>query len=199
MKEQSISIKIKQIIVKQTGSVSIEFVFMITLLVFMFAFMADLAIMRSTMGKLDNASYSLSNILRERKQLFLGDERLDQLNRKDFDNFKRLANEVIFPNNESSKVYVVLESLTFTTTSSKPIANYTVIGDTQYCQPYRELSKQEHLSPYSEGSTTNKPRKVPLYQVTLCLEVPSFFKSMVLNNSQYDGNKLRSSSITVAR
>ena len=61
---------IKNFLKSKKGAVTIEFFFMVLLLGVLFAFMADLVMLRSTLGKLDNASFSLVNILRERTQLY---------------------------------------------------------------------------------------------------------------------------------
>lgn len=52
----------RNFISSKKGSVTIEFVFMLVLLLFIFAFLVDFVIVRTTQGKLDNATYSLVNI-----------------------------------------------------------------------------------------------------------------------------------------
>ena len=63
--------KIKGFIRNKKGAVSIEFFFSILLFGIMFAFMIDLLMVRSSLGKLDNASYTLVNLLRERLTVLL--------------------------------------------------------------------------------------------------------------------------------
>ncbi|SSZ29884.1 Uncharacterised protein [Aggregatibacter aphrophilus] len=70
-------------------------------------------------------------------------------------------------------------------------------SNTQNCQPYKKLDNQlAHLSPLSEA--VNK-RKVPLYQVTLCVDINSFFQSLIVKKENLSFGSLSSSSIAVAR
>ncbi|MDG2955107.1 tight adherence pilus pseudopilin TadF [Bisgaard Taxon 10/6] len=184
---------LRRFIRQQSGSVTIEFVFMLILLILILAFMADLAILRSTAGRLDNISYSLANILRERTQLYEGNENLatDRVNNRDVTQFKSLATRMAFGDkNSSKKIYVVLEYL------APENSIYRIIGDTDKCKPYEALQNLVNLSPRSE---INNSRKIPLYQVTVCVPNYSFFSTLVPGVAKNMDETVRSSSITVSR
>ncbi|TDQ57630.1 tight adherence protein F [Mesocricetibacter intestinalis] len=202
MKDRSFNTKINCFLRHRQGSVTIEFVFMLIILAVIFAFMADLVFVRSTLGKLDNASYSLVNVLRERQQLYEGDEAIsanDPLNNSDFITFRRLAGKML-NNDSNSDVMIVLEQLTFTDVrpGRQPRPLYTRIGtDDSKCRPANPLNRLENLSPRSE---INGERKIPLYQVTLCTETGSgLFRALLLKDASKLKGVLRSSSLAVAR
>lgn len=170
------------------GSVTIEFVFMLIFLTFIFAFLADLVILRSTTGKLDNASYSLVNILRERTQLY---DRNYKITNEDYKQYEQLAKQLVFGDKNSSKpLKIVLEYWAQNEQMTLPAT------PENQCVPYRKLDTVSYLSPKSE---INNERKIPLYQVTLCVETHSFFKAILLDKSSHSLGWLRSSSMSVAR
>lgn len=188
---------IQSFLKNKKGSVTIEFFFMILFLMIVFAFMVDLVLIRSTMGKLDNASYSLVNLLRERTNLY---DKRDGINNMDLDEYKKLANLLLSGNKDSTSpnIYVVLEY--------KSNNASTILGDTGNCRPIETLDKLWTVSPYSEGTKTNSPRKVPLYQVTLCVEINSLFRRILLNEQTYlrdvsseTKHLIRSSSMSISR
>ncbi|UAX43000.1 tight adherence pilus pseudopilin TadF [Pasteurella canis] len=169
------------------GSVTVEFVFMLMFLAFIFAFLADVIVMRSTMGKLDNASYTLVNILRERLQLYNG---VATITDNEYKQMERLAKRLIYNDQNTKKeIHVVLEY--WSEHNSKRIPN-TISS----CRPYKRLEELSYLSPKSEF---NNERRIPLYQVTLCVESYSLFKSLLLNKSEQFDGLIRSSSMSVSR
>jgi tadF len=184
--------RIKGFIRNKKGSVTIEFFFSVLLFAIMFAFMVDLIMIRSSLGKLDNASYTLVNLLRERKNLY-SDRPNDDITSLDVQQYKELAKLLLFNDkNDKSKVYLILEYKASETTRS-------VLGDSGQCAPYSSLDTLWALSPRSESSVRSGERKVPLYQVTICIETGSLFKALLVDKSARDGNFVRSSSFSVAR
>ncbi|MGC7589352.1 tight adherence pilus pseudopilin TadF [Bisgaard Taxon 46] len=172
----------------KSGSVTIEFVFMLMLLTFIFAFLADLVILRSTTGKLDNTSYSLVNVLRERTQLY---ERNYTITDEDYRQYEQLAKQLVYGDKDSTKpLKIVLEYWSENEKITLPNS------PDSSCKPYRKLESVSYLSPKSE---INNERKIPLYQVTLCVETHSFFKAILLDKSSHSLGWLRSSSMSVAR
>ncbi|WP_424402822.1 tight adherence pilus pseudopilin TadF [Pasteurella sp. PK-2025] len=187
MNAQAFHARIKRFFINKKGSVTIEFIFMLMFLTFVFAFLADLVILRSTMGKLDNASYALVNVLRERTQLY---DREYKITAEDHKQYEQLAKKLLYGNSDSTKpVGLVMEYW------SKD-DQITLPSSTPQCEPYRALSSVSYLSPNSE---INNQRKIPLYQVTLCVETHSFFKAILLDKSSHSLGWLRSSSMSVAR
>lgn len=183
---------LSKFIKNKKGAVLVEFIFAIFILVIMFSFMADLVILRSSMGKLDNVSYSLANVLRERSQLFYQKNQAeldDKVTDREFQNFKILASRMVGSNN----VYIVLESLS---PNPKDRIGYKIVGDVDNCKPFNSLNNLSHLAPRSE---LYNERKIPLFQVTLCVPINSMFKAVVLDDAQIENGTLRSSSLTISR
>lgn len=195
MKENLLS-KIKDFLPNKRGSVTIEFIFMLILLTFIFAFLADFVIVRSTQGKLDNASYSLVNVLRERIQLF-GDNGTATLTDDDLHDFEKVARGLLYgdKNNDNQKVLIVLEHF-WREPGSTSNKFERLPSSSNGCEPYRKIEELVHLSPNSE---INDGRKIPLYQVTLCAETNSFFKSLYLSKENQSLGLIRSSSLAVSR
>ncbi|MDO5053940.1 MAG: tight adherence pilus pseudopilin TadF [Pasteurella oralis] len=188
MKEFSLFRMIKTFLLDKKGSVTIEFLFMSMFLLILFAFLFDLVMLRSTLGKLDNASYTMVSILRERSQLY---NRVPQINEADYMQFEKLAKRLLYGDkNSDRKIGIVLEYWA-QGDSGRRIPN--VVGD---CKPYKKLSDLSYLSPRSE---LNNERKIPLYQVTLCVETHSLFESLLLDESQRSSGLMRSSSMSVSR
>ena len=195
MKENLLS-KIKDFLPNKRGSVTIEFIFMLILLTFIFAFLADFVIVRSTQGKLDNASYSLVNVLRERIQLF-GDNGTATLTDDDRHDFEKVARGLLYgdKNDDNQKVLIVLEHF-WREPGSTSNKFERLPSSSNGCEPYRKIEELVHLSPNSE---INDGRKIPLYQVTLCAETNSFFKSLYLSKENQSLGLIRSSSLAVSR
>ncbi|WP_386698282.1 tight adherence pilus pseudopilin TadF [Lonepinella sp. MS14436] len=196
MKDRNFNTQIKSFSSNKKGSVTIEFVLIMIVLAVIFAFMADLVFVRSTLGKLDNASYSLVNILRERNQLYNGSETISQdtkIANNDLVTFKKLASGILYGSNDHDAM-IILEQLTFNgATPNTP----TVLGDTTKCQPSIPLRQRADLSPRSEA---NGERKIPLYQVTVCMETGSgLFRALVAGDSAKSNGMLRSTSLAVSR
>ena len=175
------------------GAVSLEFLFMLILLVFIFAFLTDLVIVRTTQGKLDNASYSLVNVLRERNQLY-NDNGSEPLKNTDLTEYQQMAKLILFGDKSSpNTVGVTIEHWT-EKKSTETLTNLNT------CQPYRKLDNNlSYLSPRSEAANPDNQRKIPLYQVTLCVEVGSFFKNLITRKENQSFGMLSSSSLAVAR
>lgn len=183
----------RSFISNKNGSVTIEFVFMLILLLFIFAFLVDFVMVRTTQGKLDNATYSLVNILRERTQLY-DDKGTNALTAKDLQDFEKLAKLTLFGDvNSNKQVGVVLEHWW----QNDGIGASDVQSNLPNCQPYKKLDNDlAYLSPYSEIANQ---RKVPLYQITLCVEVGSLFQSLIVKKENQSLGLLSSSSLAVAR
>lgn len=211
MKDRHLDINFYRFLKHKKGAVAIEFVFMLILLVFIFAFMADLVVVRSSMGKLDNTSYSLASLLRERTQLYQGNENLDltQVNNRDVDNFKRIAARMVYGDEQRVKdISVVLESVRFV--GNDETEDHNIVGDVQHCKPANNLmTSPNDVMPSNNGASLAKivsprseqhnGRKIPVYQVTVCMPTASLFKAIVLGEKEQSGSQLRSSSITISR
>ena len=144
MKENLLS-KIKDFLPNKRGSVTIEFIFMLILLTFIFAFLADFVIVRSTQGKLDNASYSLVNVLRERIQLF-GDNGTATLTDDDLHDFEKVARGLLYgdKNDDNQKVFIVLEHF-WREPGSTSNKFERLPSSSNGCERYRKIEELVHL------------------------------------------------------
>ena len=171
------------------GAVVIEFFFMILLLLIMFAFMADLVLIRTTQGKLDNVSYSLVNVLRERTLFY---NQRQELNTDDARQIKQLAAFLLYGDKyRENDIDVTVEFW-----RPRVGNHYLILGDKSTCSPYIALNEQSMLT-LSPNAEDDVAQKVPTYQVTLCMNVSSLFKRLVLDPSSRLNNSIRSSSWSV--
>lgn len=177
------------------GSVTIEFAFMLIFLCVMLIFMADLVLVRSTMGKLDSVSYSLVNIVRERPSFFGGSSTITS---QDVEQLRKVGKKLLYGDaNAKQKVNIVLEQLTHTNgKANSPV----VLGDSNDCKAARPLATVPQLAPYSQSINPANRRLIPVYQVTICIEMLSPFKRFLLNDeNKTEQHNIRSSSVAVSR
>lgn len=194
------------------GAVIIEFFFSIIVLLLLFFFMFDLAFTRGEIGKLDNLSYSMVNLLRERTQLYSTDGEVNEnlssaeirngkIFYQDVENFRKLAKSMFYGDPYDTRpLYIVLGSLQFSKTpiNVKPylMNSGTILqGDTHICRPTTNLVNLQNIAPRSE---VDNQRILPLYQVTVCIPSKSLFKSF-LSDKNHALGLLRSSSVSVGR
>jgi len=175
------------------GAVTIEFAFMLVFLGIMLVFMADLVLVRSAMGKLDSASYSLVNIVKERNAFYNGKEEISQ---EDVTKLKKIAEKLLYGQSSGNHLKLAIEALTYNGTTPKDIKKY---GDSNDCTAAIPLQKVPELSPYSQSVNPAKRRQIPVYQVTLCMEITSPFKYFLLSGKDRSMHGIRSSSVAVAR
>lgn len=188
----------------QQGAVLIEFLFSVVMLLSILFFMFDLTLIRGNMGKLDNLSYSLASLLRERTLLYVGKDGQvgHTLSDQDLNTFRKLAKVMFYGDpNDGRPLYLVLDSLIFRQTRpNQPNQldgrNSKKLGDIDKCHPTTDLKNVKDFAPKSEQG---QGRVLPLYQVTVCVpSTPSFFGSFFTGN-YYESGMLRSSSITLSR
>lgn len=181
------------------GSVAVEFtVISVFLLIFM-VFLADLVIKQAMVGKLDRISYSIAGVVRERIQLYHSDETVVLEQVGDIHKLAARMLKDMDPSANTSKFTVRVEQVSFmprtdltNDTKYPKIGTHFIVGNDDGCFPVKELSEQIDLSP--RGSYG---RWVPLYQVTVCVPLPSWYSrfAKLANASPL----IRSSSIVMAR
>lgn len=215
MKENSL-INLKRFLFGKKGAISIEFAFMTILLCLLIAFMMDVFITYSTLGKLDRVSYSILNIAKERTK-FYKDQKDNVVyipTQQEIDNLRKIANKLLYGSTDQMKAGVTVEVVTFKGSESEFDFNFNARNpspkkdkyitinsrddNNKICQPLKPLDQQLNLTVLSEN-----PRFVPLYQVTVCIpSVSSMF--LKLTNSLFKENNqgisfLQSSSAGVGR
>lgn len=183
----------------QQGSAVIEFLFSIIILLSILFFMIDLSLIRENIGKLDNTSYSLVSLLRERKLLYADEKNPNQPPtilplQEDVNTYTKLAKHVFYgKDNDPRELYVVLSVLYDDGKSQQ----YKQLSNKSACQPAISLNSNEMktLSPVSKKTG----KRFPIYQVTVCVPAPpSLFKSF-LSDGHYQNKMLVSSSISLSR
>lgn len=183
---------IKKFQKNNAGAVTIEFAFMLVFLGIMLVFMADLVLVRSAMGKLDSASYSLVNIVKERNAFY---DSKEEINQEDVTKLKKIAEKLLYGQSSGNHVKLAIEALTYNGTTPNDIKKY---GESD-CTAAIPLQKVPQLSPYSQSVNPAKRRQIPVYQVTLCMEITSPFKYFLLSGKDRSMHGIRSSSVAVAR
>ncbi|MCW9698091.1 MULTISPECIES: tight adherence pilus pseudopilin TadF [unclassified Avibacterium] len=181
---------------QQKGAVIIEFAFMLILLCLLIAFMTDLFIARSTIGKLDRTSYSLLNVIKERAYSGIPnkDGKIgDSPSQDEVEHLMELANRLLFNDKNERRAVVFVEPYIFEFGKGNfrpPVDNarkppFTTPPDLHSsnanghkgCQqpPIRNFN---NIVPLSE--IENKQRFVPIIRVTVCIpEAPSLFLALM--------------------
>lgn len=195
--------KIFKFLLNKKGSVTIEFVLLLIVLVIMFTFMFDLVLMRSTIGKLERTSYSLLNIVKEKSEFH---SNRNTLLFSDVQQMQELATSLMYGENGKNKKqvdvyleYLELENPKDRNDRTRAVINQEGIGSSPTsCKPFKQIVDLKDSSPISEGqgaASNPVPRSVPIYQVTVCTEVDSLFKSILVSKQGQSLGLLRASSL----
>lgn len=196
--------RISSFIRNNTASVTIEFAFMLILLCILFAFVIDFAILRSDLGKLDRASYSVLNIVKERTALWNGKGSYNSSSELEQEalTLQQVASRLVYGKSDG-KIAMMVEYVSFQPANSSDINQRQGRIDRYYskqlgdCRPAETLDKvayQQKIAAYAETS-----RFVPMYQITLCMQQQSLFKRITLSSDQVYRFNLRSTSVGVMR
>ena len=203
---------------QQKGAVTIEFAFMLLLLCLLIAFMADLFIARSTIGKLDRTSYSLLNVVKERAYSEPQDGKIEDLaGQQEITKLTKLANKLVYGDAKDTRVQVVVEAIKFPDIKvSQPAVDKRElppgIKTKELASSTEALKKCKTTTPKLEDIALSVTpfsefnRFVTLYRVTVCipqggsmfLTLSSFFDSSVSGEAK-SGAIYRSSSIGIVR
>ncbi len=187
----------------QKGSVAIELTFVLGALAMCMMFAGDLAAKMTIQGELDNLSYSMVNIVRDRSALYSSPQSKkvrEHLLPEDVDQIDRIVKSTLSRQRvgfDESKYALIVEEAHFKKQTKKaeflhnmPKANYR--GNSKLgCKP-SDKSEFTALTPY-----TNKKRYMPMYRVTVCYESPDLFQRFT--QSSESPIVIRSSSINVGR
>ncbi|WP_299014186.1 tight adherence pilus pseudopilin TadF [uncultured Photobacterium sp.] len=178
---------------KQNGSFTVELAIILVFVSMAFHFQINNSIAISTKGKLDRLSYSLVNILSERRQLFNDEGDMCSDRRKCsavLDDMLDIAKASLGRTSgefNPDKLGIRIEELR----KEKSNKFYTVrtAGSLDGCN-LPSIQNNTSLLP-----KTSRNRHLPMYQVTLCYETPFNVTGIA------DGNLMRvvSSSFTYAR
>ncbi|OAN14031.1 hypothetical protein A3K86_12525 [Photobacterium jeanii] len=189
---------------KQRGSVAIELTFVLGALAMCMMFAGDLAAKMTIQGELDNLSYSMVNIIRDRSALYStphAKKVREELSKADAAQIDRIVRSTLSRQRvgfSEHKYALIVEGAQFYNAASKDIPpsikNYDIFqfGNRQLSCDVLDKSEFTTLAPY-----TNKKRYMPMYRVTVCYESPDLFQRFAQSSSQ--PIVIRSSSINVGR
>lgn len=198
--------KMQQLLKDNRGSVTVEFIFIFFLFSVLLIFLVDVAILQSTVGKLQRTSYSLINVVKERN---ISDDGREEITQEDVKKLKQLAVNLMGekdaslidvtvrfygferirpqnPRGSSTRPNKTLTSLSreFSTNSSKCKAAYTT-----------NITAAAPLTENFSGSN----RYASIYHVTVCRKMTNLFKGLTLAKQDYNSNWLRASTLGVSR
>ncbi|MGY3569989.1 tight adherence pilus pseudopilin TadF [Vibrio paucivorans] len=170
---------------KQRGTFVLEFAIMGFVLCLLFAFGADIVTKMSYKGKLDRLSYSLVNVLKERTQLY--EKEVYDVTSAEANSITRIAKSSLTRmagNAASSKVGVVVESLTFSD-----------IGESGEHRTYGSGCEIGGGDLEDLSVVTTWDRQASVYRVTVCYDTPNIFGSLLGQNY----SEVSSSSVMLGR
>lgn len=186
----------QNLVSNNNGSVIIEFSFIVFIMIIFMKILMSISEYYSTIGKLDRISYSLAGIVRERTLLYSNNSELTQLQ---VNQLKKVAENMLLHSGLSKySLSIKVEKIHFNTTQSSSTEN-KIIDNTKSlsfnigsCEPDKLLRELTQLSSFS-----NAGRWIPLYQVTLCLPVDTWYSQLFSQGG--NANYIKSSSITIER
>lgn len=186
----------QNLVSNNNGSVIIEFSFIVFIMIIFMKILMSISEYYSTIGKLDRISYSLAGIVRERTLLYSNNSELTKLQ---VNQLKKVAENMLLHSGLSKySLSIKVEKIHFNTTQSSSTENKIIdnmkslsfnIGS---CEPDKLLRELTQLSSFS-----NAGRWIPLYQVTLCLPVDTWYSQLF--SQGWNANYIKSSSITIER
>lgn len=182
---------------KQHGVFAIEMAFVLFFLCALLIFTGDIAYQLLNRVNLDRTSYSLVNILKERTRFF-STQNADgsrtvryAVTQKDADDMESLAARLL-GRPDTGTFGLRVESLRYNG-STEYYDRYTKsMNNTLDCDPDDALTSRRSLVPLSASG-----KAAPLYQITVCYRIDSWFNRFMGSNNQQA--YLHSSSAIVGR
>lgn len=171
------NMNVRSLWINRRGSVAVEFAIISIFLLTFMIFLADLIMRQAMLGKLDRISYSIAGVLRERTQLYQSDETVVQGDVKEIYSLAARMMKDMDPSANTSAMSIRVEQMFFAPrkellSNDKEINMGPTLfyGNYSGCEPAKPLSSQSKLAP--RGSYG---RWVPLYQVTVCVPLTSWY------------------------
>jgi len=168
---------------KQQGVFAIEMSFVLFFIAALLVFTGDIAFKLFNRVELDRTSYSLVNIVKERTRFY---NKRFELNQQDMDDIQQLASRLLTGNRPYG---LRVESLNkgVLQTFNRTVAQ----GPTCHSVDSLKQASRSQLVPKNLAG-----KLFPLYQVTLCYEVDSWFEQFLGDKKQ---THLQSTSVIVGR
>jgi len=168
---------------KQQGVFAIEMSFVLFFIAALLLFTGDIAFKLFNRVELDRASYSLVNIVKERTRFY---HKRFELNRQDIDDMQILASRLLTGNRPYG---LRVESLNkgVLQTFNRTVAQGPTCNN---ADSLKQASRSQLVPKNLAG------KLFPLYQVTLCYEVDSWFEQFFGKQKQ---THLQSTSVIVGR
>ncbi|EOD78761.1 Flp pilus assembly surface protein TadF [Grimontia indica] len=178
---------------KQRGVFTIELVLVLIGFSLVLVFTMDVVVKQSIKGKLDRLSYSLVSLIKERTELFDGDETITYAEAtKGLDLVSRSLKDTI-GDFEASRLGLYIEQQQFDDNKQpiSPVVNVHRFSLGQYaCQPDTVLSNMIDMAPITQFDN-----KLTLYQVTICYRSKNWYGDIVGENFE----RVRSISMSFGR
>lgn len=173
----------------QSGSFTIELVFVLVALWGVYLFAVDLSYQLLVRAKLDRSSFSLVNVIKERTRYFEGDVLSGKnlaLTNNDLEDFAEIASRML--DTPPSDVAIKIESLT------------NKVNVTEFAsRKFNSLNcETDSILAYADLAPVEKTVVYPLYRVSLCEEQSSWFKPF-FNGGSSTTISISSSSIMPGR
>jgi len=152
---------------KPRGNFTVEFAIVGLFFSLLLVFSGDVIIKLATKGKLDRLSYSLVSVLKERTQLYSGDEVLST----EAVNLKTIAVNSLnrtFTNFEDEDFSMCVEGLTFDASNLAKPVNYSC-----------SWTASETLAELSTFSVITSMQQAPVYRVTLSYETDNWIGDLL--------------------
>ncbi|MGF1769718.1 pilus assembly protein TadF [Enterovibrio makurazakiensis] len=178
---------------KQRGTFTIELVVILIAFSFICVFTMDVVSKQAVVGKLDRLSYSTVSLVKERTQLFDGEDKMTISQTSTLFRLVSTSLDATMNGFESSRLGMVIEQQRFNS-EQQPISaqtgvNIFDVGD-YGCAPVKRLSLKSELAP-----VTNFGNRLTLYQITLCYKTDNMFGKLMGETWEL----ARSTSISVGR
>lgn len=184
---------------KQQGVFSIEFAIIAVFFSLLLVFSGDVIIKLSVKGKLDRLSYSLVNIIKERKQLYANNTTITQSETDAIYTIAKNSLKRTMSSFQETKLSILVEGQTYRTvkktnkTEYKANALQTFSKGTPDCKVKKSLDKLARSKKLAVVSSWE--RKLPLYRVTICYQTDNWIGSKLNKNF----STVSSSSVIVGR
>ncbi len=168
---------------KQRGIFAIEMSFVLFFIAVLVVFTGDISFKLFNRVALDRASYSLVNILKERTRFY---NKRFELNQQDIDDIQMLGSRLLADNRAFGLRIESLHKGVFQTFTGN-------VNQAPVCSNVDSLNQTKRAELVPENSNG---KEFPLYQVTLCYLVDSWFEQFFGNAKK---SHLQSTSVIVGR
>lgn len=169
----------------QHGVFSIEMAFVLVGMCAALYFCFDLGYQQMKKSQLERVSYSLVSVLKERSLAF---DKRENVDKNEMHNLQKLAAKLL--STEIEKVSVVVD---YRIGQKRGRSQYQkAVGDPP-CNPHQKIDSRFDVTLEKSG------KKAPVYQVTVCQQVPAWFEKAINGKVDFDDRILQAQSTFLGR